>query len=101
MLSFDKATYSSLLFKFILSEWLNNSLCGSDILLFPEFINMGSFLIYDFIEFIMLLYTFLVISFAQNKEYVSYLISFSTFSDVLPGSTCASVIGNLWSICLG
>ena len=34
MLRFDKATYSSLLFKFILSERLSNSLLGSDVLLF-------------------------------------------------------------------
>ena len=30
-----------------------------------------------------------------------YLISFNKFSDVLPTFTCASTIGNLWSICLG
>ena len=34
MLRLDKATYLSLLFKFILSERLSNSLRGSDALLF-------------------------------------------------------------------
>ena len=34
MLRFDKATYLSLLFKFILPERLSNNLCGSDVLLF-------------------------------------------------------------------
>ena len=37
MLSFNKATYLLLLFKFILSKRLSNSLYGSDVLLFPEF----------------------------------------------------------------
>ena len=43
----------------------------------------------------LLLYTFLVISFARYKEYMICLISFSKFSDVLPGFTCARAIGNL------
>ena len=80
MLRFDKATYLSLLFKFILSLRLSNNL--------------------NFIEFIILLYTFLVISFSQYKEYMICLISFSKFSDVLPTFTCAIAIGNLCSICL-
>ena len=29
------------------------------------------------------------------------LILFSKFSDMLPVSTCARAIGNLWKICLG
>ena len=48
-----------------------------------------------------MLYTDLVISFAQYKEYVICLISFSKFSDVLLAFTCARAIGNVWSICLG
>ena len=67
---------------------------------FSEFINISSILLYNFIEFIILIYTFLVISFAQYKEYIICLISFSKFSDVLPAFTCARAIGNLWSICL-
>ena len=35
-------------------------------------------------EFIILLYTFLVISFARYKEYINCLIWFCNFSDVLP-----------------
>ena len=48
-----------------------------------------------------MLHTFLVVSFARYKEYIIYLISFSNFSDALPDFTCASAIGNLWSIYLG
>ena len=60
-----------------------------------------SVLYYTFIEFIILLYTFLAVSFAKYKEYMICLISFSKFSDVLPAFTCARAIGNLWTICLG
>ena len=42
MLRFDKATYLSLLFKFILPEKSKNSLWGSCALLFPEFTNIVS-----------------------------------------------------------
>ena len=42
-----------------------------------------------------LLYTFLVISFPQYKEYMICVISISTFLDVLPAFTCARAIGNL------
>ena len=87
-------------FKLILSGRSSNSLWGSDVLLFSEFINIVSILFYNFIEFIILLYTFLVICFAQYREYVICLISFSKFSDALPAFTCASAIGNLWNICL-
>ena len=48
----------------------------------------------------MLLYTFLVVSLAPYKEYITCLISFNKFSDVLPAFACASAIGNLWSVCL-
>ena len=52
----------------------------------------------------MLLYTFLVIfffSFARYKEYITCLISFSNFSNVLPAFTCARAIDYLSRICLG
>ena len=88
-------TNLSFFFKFILSERLSNSLWGSDVLLSPE-----SILLYNFIEFIMLSYTFLVISFARYKEYMICLILFSKISDVLPAFTYASANGNLWRICL-
>ena len=101
MLRLDKATYLSLLFKFILSERLINSLWGSDVSVFSELMEIASVLFYNFVKFIILLYTFLAISFARYKEYEIYLILFSTFSDVLPAFTCASPIGNLCSICLG
>ena len=65
-----------------------------------KFINIVSILFYNFIEFIVLLYIFLIIYFAWYKEYIICLISFSKFSDVLPAFTCANVIVNLWSICL-
>ena len=65
MLRFDKATYFSLRFKFILSERLSDSLLESDVLLFAEFMYIVSMMYYVFIQFIMFLYNFLVISFAQ------------------------------------
>ena len=70
----------------MLSVRLSNSLCQSDVLLFSEFI--------------ILLYTFLVISFDWYKEYMICLISLSKFSDVLPVFTCLKAIGNLWMMCL-
>ena len=54
MLRFDKRTYVSLLFKFILSARLINSLWGLDVLLFSEFINAVSILFDNSIEFIIL-----------------------------------------------
>ena len=91
MLRFDKAIYLSLLFEFISSLRLNNSLQGSVVPLFLEFINIISILFYNFIEFILLLYTVLVISLARYIEYIICLISFSKFTDVLPDFICASV----------
>ena len=70
MLRFDKTTYLSLLLKFVLSARLSSSLQSSDVLMFPEFINIVSILHYAFIEFSILLYTFLVISFAWYKDYI-------------------------------
>ena len=73
MLRFDKATYLSLLFMFVLSARFSNSLWESDVLLISEFINIVSILFYDFIEFIILSYTFLVNFFARyspvSKQY--------------------------------
>ena len=68
MLRFDKATYLSPLFKFILSVRLSNE----DQMFFVFIIHRYSihFFYYSFIEFIILVYTFLVISFAQYKEYI-------------------------------
>ena len=54
-----------------------------------------SIIFYSFIEFILLLYTFLAFSLASYKEYIIWQIS-----DVLAAFTCAGAIGNLWSICL-
>ena len=48
----------------------------------------------------MLLYTFLVIFFAQPKECMVWPILLSKFSDVLTTFTCAKAMGDLWSICL-
>ena len=64
MLRFDKATHFSLSFKFILFARLSNSLWGSDVSLFSEFIYIVSILYYTSIEFVILLYTLLVIYFA-------------------------------------
>ena len=81
--------------KFILSKSLSNSLWGSDVLLFPEFINIVFTLFYNFIQFLILFYNFLVIYFAQYREYIIFLVSFSKFSDTLPAFTCARAIGHL------
>ena len=70
MLWFDKGTYLSLLFKFILSERLSDSLRGSNVLLFSKFINIVSISFYKFIEFIIMLYTFLAISFVRYNKYM-------------------------------
>ena len=59
------------------------------------------FYYYNFTEFIILLYTILVVSFASYEEYMIFLISFSKFSVVLPAFTCPRFIGHLLSICLG
>ena len=90
----------SLPFKSIFSERLINSLWGSDDLLFSEFINIVSILFYNFIEFIIFLYTFSVIYFIPYKRYIICLISFSKFSDVLCAFICTSTVGILWNICL-
>ena len=66
MLRFDKATYLSHFFRFILFVRLN-----------------------------LLLYTFLVTSFSRYKGYIIYLISCSKFSVVLPAFACTRTIGNL------
>ena len=101
MLIYDKETYLSLALKFILLERLSNNLWHPDVLLFLELKNiLLSILYYNFIELIMLLYTFLLISFAQYKQYMICLISFRKFSGVLSPSTSVSAIGSLWAICL-
>ena len=68
---------------------------GSYVLQFLEFINIVSILFYNLIEFIILLYTFLIVSFPRYKKYIIFLISFSQFSDLLPSFTCATATGNL------
>lgn len=58
-------------------------------------------LYYTVIEFVILLHTFIVNSFAPHKEYISWWTSFSKCSDVLPAFTCLRTNGNLWSIFIG
>ena len=88
MVMFDKVTNLSLLVRFILSARLSYR---SDILLFPEFITIVSILYYSFMEFFILLYTFLVTFFARHKECMVCLVSFSKFSGVLPAFTCTRI----------
>ena len=99
MLRFEKATYLSLLFRFILSERLSNSRWGWDVLLFPEFKDIVSILFYNFIKFIILLYNFLVTSFSRYKKYMIWRILFSKFLDVLPSFTFETAIGYFLNIC--
>ena len=94
---FDKATYLQLLLKSILSKKLINSLWESDVLIFSEFINIVSILCYNFFEFIILLHTFLVISFTQYRQYIIWRISLNSFSCVLPSFTC-TIVQQLWVI---
>ena len=69
MLQFDKATCLSLLFNNIWSKRFSNRLWGLDVLLFRKFRNIVFILHYNFIEFIILLYFFLLICFARWKKY--------------------------------
>ena len=69
-MGFDEGTYLSLFFEFALSVRLSDNLRGSVVLIFSELINIASILYYIYVEFIMLLYIFLVISFSKNKEYM-------------------------------
>ena len=66
---FDRATCWSLFLIFFFFEILSNSLQESDVLLFLEAIYMVSNLLYYFIEFTLLLHTFLVISFLIKTIY--------------------------------
>ena len=70
-------------------------------MLLLKFINIVFILFYKFIELIILLYTFLVIYFAQYREYMISQISFSKFSDVFSAFTYARAIDELWTSCLG
>ena len=47
------------------------------------------------IDLIMLLHSFLVISFDRYKEQAICLISFNQFFELLPDFNCAIAIGNL------
>ena len=98
MLRFDKTTYFSLLFKFILYSVLSISLWGSDVLLFLEFINIVSDLYYTFIEFIIVLYFFsnFFCSIQKNIWFNGFhLARFQMYYLILPVQE-----RNLWSICL-
>ena len=86
MLGFD----SLLLFKFILFLRSRKSLWGLDVLLFLQFMNIAYVLFYNFTGFIILLHTFLVVSFSRCKEYIICLISLNKCWDELPAFTCAS-----------
>ena len=101
MLRFDKAIYLSLLFKSILSVRLINNMCGSNVLLFLEFINIVFIFVLNLYWIHYIVIYILVISFARYKEYVTWRISISKLYEVLPAFTRPSAIDNLWSICLG
>ena len=87
-------------FKSTLSEKLNNSQWWSDVLLFLEFVNIVSILFYNFIEFIILLHTFLVFFFLDPKNKWFDRFHLVSFSDLLSDFPCATAISNLWSVCL-
>ena len=99
MLRIDKAIYLSLYFKKILSDRFSNGLWAADFYVFLELTNIVSTFYYNFVEFIVLLYTHLAISISWNKEYKVWEISFRKFSDVLPIFDYARTIGSHWDIC--
>ena len=70
-------------------------------LLFSEFINIEYILFYSFIEFFILLYSFLVIYFARDKNIWFDGCFFWKFLDVLPAFTCARTIDDFLSFSLG
>ena len=94
-LEFWSVNHTSIYENSALKVFENNSLWGSDVLPFSEFINIVSILFYIFIEFIIFLCTILVIYFSWYKEYIICLIVFSKFSDVLPAFTSARPVDNL------
>ena len=99
MLRFAKAiTFLPMLKSNILVSF-NSKTCGLDVLVFSEFIYIVS-IFYTLMDLIML-HTFLVICLDWYKDYTICIISFNKLSELLPAFTCASAIGNLWSIYLG
>ena len=91
---FYKAIIFSPIHKYNLLVSLSIKRCGSEVLLFSEFINIVS-IVYIWIDFIMFLYTFFVISFDWWKEETIGLILFNKTFELLPVFTCARAIGNL------
>ena len=73
----------------------------SDFLLLSKFINIVSILHKHCIEFNLLLYTFLVISFARCKKYLIFLIWLGKFLNVVSVFSCPRAIGYLWNRFLG
>ena len=94
MLRFDKAIIFSHILKSNLFVNFNIKTGGSDVWLFSEFINIV-YIVYNCIDLITLLYTFLVICFDWYKEQIICLISFNKLSELLSAFTCARAIGNL------
>ena len=71
---------------------------GSDVFLVSELINIEPILFYTFIEFIILLFTYLLSLsnfFCLIKKYTISRISLDKFSDVLLVYTCARATDNL------
>ena len=68
---------------------------------FSEFTNIVFIFVLYLYWFQNIVIYFLVISFAQYKEYMICLISVSKFLDVLAAFTCARANGNIWCNCLG
>ena len=88
----------SRLLKLTLYVRLSKSLWGLHVLLF---FRIHKYSIHNFVEFIILLYTFLVIPFAWYKKYMIWRNLFSKFSDLLAAFTCTRAISKIKSICLG
>ena len=101
MLRFDKVTCLLFLY-FILSTRLTNSQWGPTVLLFLELVNMVFiFVIYLYWINYIVIFIFSKLICLIQRIYITWRISFSKYFCVLPAFTCATAIGNLWSICLG
>ena len=82
----------------LFSERWSNSLWGSDILLFSEFINVTSTLFHNFIDYVVIYFSSNF--FSSIQRIYDLTVSFIKFSDVLAAFTCTSAVGNLWVIYL-
>ena len=98
MLRLDNATPASPLLRSILSFTFDIGLCGGEILLFFEFMNIAIIVILSPTSSSCSI-TALIFFFCRYNKYKICRILFNRLSDVLPAYTCTSSMTNLSSIC--